>query len=73
MHNHNNHNGKKSHSMMWMMLICILPLAVLLFIGGGRFSTGYIGPILIGVCVVAHLWMMRKGHGKHNDTNREDT
>jgi len=69
--NHHNHNGKKNSSMMWMMLICLLPLAVLFFVGSGRFSTGYIVPILIGVCVGAHIWMMRRGHGEHSDTNEE--
>ena len=67
-----NHNGKKNSSMMWMMLICILPLVVLLFAGGKVSSGGYLWPILIGVFVIAHLVMMFKGHGGHNDANMEE-
>src|SRR3989344_4941063 len=71
MHNHSNKDGGHK-GMMWMMLICILPLIVLLFVGRKLFSAGYILPILIGACVVAHIWMMRKGHGEHSDTNAEE-
>ncbi|MDP3244716.1 MAG: hypothetical protein Q8M83_03610 [bacterium] len=66
-----NHNGKKNRSMMWMMLICILFLGVLSFAGGKLFSGGYLGPIFVGVFVIAHLWMMFKGHGEHSDANTE--
>lgn len=65
MHNHN----KKNSSITWMMLICIVPLVVLLFVGGELSSGGYLWPILIGVFVAAHLWMMFKGHGGHGDAN----
>lgn len=58
--------------MMWMMLICILPLVVLLFAGGRLFSVGYLWPILIGAFVIAHLWMMFKGHGGHGDVGEDD-
>lgn len=58
-----NHNGDKNFSIMWMMLICMVPLVVLLFAGGKLFSAGYLWPILIGTLVVVHLWMMFKGHG----------
>ncbi len=51
--------------MRWMMLICALPLIVLLFTGDTRFSAGYLWPLLIGVFVLAHVWMMFKGHGEH--------
>ena len=66
-----NHNGKKNSSMMWMMLICILPLVILLFAGGKQFSDGYLWPVFIGVFVVAHLWMMFSGHGGHNNNDDE--
>ena len=55
--------------MMWMMPICMLSLVVLLFAGGGLFSAGYLWPVLIGAFVVAHLWMMSKGHGGHRDVD----
>ena len=58
--------------MTWMMLLCIVPLVVLLFFGGKLFSGGYLWPILIGAFVVAHLWIMFKGHGGHSDANMED-
>lgn len=60
--------------MLWMMASCLL-LGVLLFAGGRSFSGGYLAPLLIGVFVTAHIWMMLKGHGGHgdrNDTNTED-
>ena len=66
--NHN-HNGKNHSSMMWMMLICMLPLVVLFFIRDKQFSAGYLWPILIGAFVVVHLWIMFKGHGRHDDAN----
>lgn len=70
MHNHNNNdNGHKG--MMWMMILCFLLFGAL-FLGGSKLSGGgYFWPILIGVFVVAHVWMMFRGHGKHSDTNTE--
>ena len=67
-----NHNGKKNSSMVWMMSVCVLFLVVLFFAGGKLFSGGYFGPILIGVFVVAHIWMMFKGHGGHKDDGAEN-
>ena len=66
-----NHNGKKNFSMMWMMSVCILFLVVLFFAGGKLFSGGYLWPIFIGVFVVAHIWMMFKGHGSHKDNEHK--
>lgn len=74
MHNHSNKNGGNK-GMKWMMIICLLLLGAL-FLGEGKFfSTGYIWPILIGVFVVAHVWMMFKGHeGRegHSDADKEE-
>ena len=68
-----NHNDKKSSGMMWMMLICcLLPVAILLFAGGTLSSGGYLWPVLFGVTIVAHLWMMFKGHGGHGDGDAEE-
>ena len=73
MHNHNKNDGHKG--MMWMMILCLLLLGVL-FLGGSKLSSGgYFWPILIGVFVTAHIWMMFKGHGGcggHSDANMED-
>lgn len=67
-----NHDGKGNNNMIWMMIPCLLLLGFL-FIGGGNLSSGgYLWPILIGVFVVAHVWMMLKGHGGHSDNNTED-
>ncbi len=70
MHNHNSSDGGGGHKgMMWMMIPCLLLLGVL-FLGGGKLSGGgYLWPILIGVFVIAHVWMMFRGHGKHGDTD----
>ncbi len=70
MHDHNKNGG--GNGVMWMMIPCLLLLGVL-FLGGGRLSGGgYLWPILIGVFVVAHVWMMFKGHGGHKDDSAED-
>jgi len=70
MHNHNKDGGGKG--MMWMMIPCLLLLGFL-FIGGGSLSSGgYLWPILIGVFVLAHVWMMFKGHGGHGGNDTED-
>lgn len=69
MHNHNEGSGK---SMMWMMLPCLLLLAVVIFGGSGLFSSKYIWLIMLGVCVVPHLWMMFKGNKEHNSTEKKE-
>ena len=70
MHDHNKDGGGKG--MMWMMIPCLLLVGVL-FLGGGKLSGGgYLWPILIGIFVVAHVWMMLRGHGKHGDTDMEE-
>lgn len=67
MHNHN--KDGEGRGMIWMMIPCLL-LVGFLFLGGGNLSSsGYLWPILIGVFVAAHVWMMFKGHG---GTNTED-
>ena len=67
-----NHDGKNNKSMMWMMISCIL-LVGFLFLGGGKLSSSeYLWPVLIGVFVIAHVWMMFKGHGRHSNDNTED-
>ena len=62
-----NHNDKKDSSMLWMMLLCIPLLVILLLAGGKLFSAGYLWPILIGVFVVAHFWMMFRGHSDNSE------
>lgn len=55
-----------------MMLPCLLLLGVL-FLGGGKLaSSWYLWLILIGVCVVPHIWMMFKGHGGHGEHSDTD-
>lgn len=74
MHNHNN-NGNKDNGhkgMMWMMIPCLLLLGFLFFGGDKLPSSGYLWPIFIGVFVIAHIWMMFKGHGGHGDANIEN-
>lgn len=70
MHDHNKNGGGKG--MMWMIIPCLLLLGVL-FLGGGKLSGGgYLWPILIGVFVITHVWMMFRGHGKHGDADAEE-
>ena len=64
---HNNNENGKHKGMMWMIIPCLLLLGFL-FLGGDKLSWGgYLLPILIGVFVIAHGWMMFKGHGSKND------
>ncbi|OGI64903.1 hypothetical protein A3H53_03835 [Candidatus Nomurabacteria bacterium RIFCSPLOWO2_02_FULL_40_10] len=67
-----NHNGKNNNSMMWMMIPCLILLGVL-FLGGSKFSSSnYLWLIVVGVCVVSHIWMMFKGgHGDNNNTENK--
>ncbi len=58
--------------MPWMMLLCALPLIILLLAGGNLSSRGYLWPVLIGGFVVAHFWIMLRGHrSDHNEHNNE--
>ena len=75
MHDHNNNNENKDNGhkgMMWMMIPCLLLFGVLFFGGGKLASLNYLWLVMIGVCMVPHIWMMFKGHGGHNDNNPED-
>ena len=73
MHNHNSSDSGGGHKgMMWMMIPCLLLLGIL-FLGGGKLSGGgYLWPILIGAFVVAHVWMMFRGHGHTNTEDKTD-
>ena len=74
MHDHNNndnkHGGRKG--IAWMMILCLLLLGFIFLDGAKLFSGGYLWPILIGVFVVAHIWMMFKGHGGHADEDGDE-
>jgi len=72
MHAHDNNKNGGHKGMIWMMIPCLIMLGVL-FLGGGRLPLGgYLWPILIGIFIVAHIWMMFKGHGGHSDADTED-
>ena len=73
MHNHNNSNDNGHKGMMWMMIICCLVPFALLFLLGSKVSLGgNLWPVFIGVFLVAHIWMMFRGHGGHGDTDIEE-
>lgn len=56
-----------------MMLPCLL-LAVVALVGGDTLSSSkYFWLLLIGICVVPHLFMMWKGKGKCCDDEESDT
>ncbi|MBI3114694.1 MAG: DUF2933 domain-containing protein [Candidatus Harrisonbacteria bacterium] len=48
-----------------------MPILVGVFAGGGV-SSGYLVPLLLVVCVVAHVAMMFKGHGGAHEENEAD-
>lgn len=69
----NLHNKDSGHKGMLLMMIPCLLLVGFLLLGGGKLSSsGYLWPIIIGICVIGHAWMMFKGHGKHGDTHTEE-
>jgi len=77
MHNHNNERNKDGghKGMMWGMILCCALLLGVLFLGGSSFfSGGYLWPIFIGigVFVVAHIWMIFRGHGHTNTEDKTD-
>lgn len=65
MHNHNKGGG--GHGMMWMMIPCLLLVGFLVFGGGTFLGSGYLWPILFGIFMVAHIWVMFRGHGNHDE------
>lgn len=64
MHDHNNKDGGHE-GMLWMMIPCLLLLGFVAVGGGSLSSGGYLWPVLIGVFVLVHVWMMFKGHSSH--------
>lgn len=76
MHNHNNNMGSGHKGMWWMMIPCLLLVVITLFSGGKLASSNYFWLVIVGVCVVPHLWMMFKGgHGgprRHSNTDTEN-
>jgi hypothetical protein len=75
MHNNTDKHDGGHKGMMWMMIPCFLILGFL-FLSEGKLSSvssgGYLWPILIGIFVAAHIWMMFKGHGGQDDAHTED-
>jgi hypothetical protein len=72
MHNHDDKNNKL---MWWMIIPCLLLLGFLFFGGSKLSSSSYLWSIFIGVFVIAHIWMMLRGHGGHgghSNTNTEE-
>lgn len=69
------HDNKGMKSMMWMMAICCgLPLILFLFVGAGGIAAGASKWLVFGIIalmVVAHIFMMRRGH-KHPDQTQDN-
>lgn len=56
-----------------MMIPCLLLLGIL-FIGGDKLSSsGYLWPILVGLFIIGHIWMMFSGHGERERRKNDDT
>ena len=59
--------------MMWMMLVCALPLLALFFLGGQSAKGGsWLFPVAIGVFAAAHIWMFFKSGrgGRHHEEGK---
>ena len=56
---HGNHGGKGGHGkhMIWMLLACMIPLA-LAFIFPNSGISRFLGPLMVLICPLSHLLMM---------------
>ena len=63
------HNGKNDNWMMWVMIPCLLLFGLLFFGGSKLISLRYFWLIMVGICVVPHVWMMFRGHGGHGNSD----
>lgn len=62
------HSGHSNKHLLWMLLGCgILVLALAFF--GDRIQSGWLIALVIGVCVVPHLFMMRKS--RHHEDRKD--
>ena len=61
---HIKNNRRNNYRMMWRMVLCIVLLGIL-FLGGSVLPfSGYLWPIIIGVFILMHIWLMfRTNHG----------
>ncbi|MEK7665766.1 MAG: hypothetical protein AAB337_02730 [Patescibacteria group bacterium] len=65
-------NHKKTGaSIAWMVLSCVA-LLLIFFFAGDRLPASILLPVLIGICVISHIWMMSRGHGSHGQNNVRD-
>lgn len=71
MHNHNN-NQRSKRSMVWMTILCVLPLAIIFLTGKNVFSAGHFWPIVVGAFAVLHVVLMLRGHGSQGEDNSGD-
>lgn len=74
MHNHSSDKGGRW--MKWtMMLCCIVPLVILLFLGFGGKSLGASNSSLfvgVGGMILIHFLIMNRAHGKHEKHKEVD-
>ncbi len=63
--NHQTHGS----SMKWMLLGCGVVL-LLLFVASDVIPSGFFLPILLGVCLLSHIWMMRRSHGSQTSEDK---
>ena len=70
-----NHNGKNDSWMMWIMMVCCLaPILVLLFLGNLKLGGGinWFVIIAIGIFVVSHFWFMRRKKSDIDVLNQDE-
>lgn len=69
MRNHSENGGRKG--IIWMMIPCLFLVAVIFFGGDTSASSGYLWLMIVGICVIPHIWMMFRGHGGSADPHTE--
>ena len=47
------------------MALGFVALILLIFFAGDKIPSGVLWPILLGACLLSHIWMMRRGHATH--------
>ena len=72
MHNHNDQT-KGHKSMVWMMIPCLLLLAFLFISGSNLAGSRYFWLLIVGVCIVPHVWMLFKRKNRAMTENSTDS
>lgn len=66
------HNAHSNNNLLWMLLGCGL-FIVLFAVFGDRLSHWWLFALILGACVISHLFMMRGNHHDRHNEAKPDT